>query len=95
MARQVVGKGLTLVANRTLTRAISVVAGPIGWAVSAIWTAFDLASPAYRVTVPCVIQIAYMRQKLSLNLCSECGTVALSQAKFCHECGAALNAKRQ
>jgi uncharacterized protein YaaW (UPF0174 family) len=38
-------------------------AGPIGWAISALWTGFSLASPAYRVTVPMVAQLAYMRQK--------------------------------
>ena len=46
-----------------LSRSLSVLAGPIGWALTAAWTAYDIAGPAYRVIVPAVIQIAYLRQK--------------------------------
>jgi len=28
-----------------------------------LWTLADLSNPAYRVTLPCVVQVAYMRQK--------------------------------
>ena len=62
-AKTLLGKGLTLAATGSLMRGISIFAGPIGWAITGIWAAFDLTSPAYRVTVPCVIQLAYMRQK--------------------------------
>ncbi|WP_439238526.1 DUF3944 domain-containing protein [Lonepinella sp. BR2919] len=55
------GKGLSLVANSTLTKVMSIVTGPIGWAITGIWTAFDIASAAYRVTIPAVIQVAYLR----------------------------------
>lgn len=61
IAKALLGRGLSLAANATLTRFISIFAGPIGWVIMAIWTAFDIAGPAYRVTIPCVIQIAYMR----------------------------------
>ena len=57
------GRGLTIAANAALTKWLSVLAGPIGWAVTALWTVIDIAGPAYRVTIPAVIQIAYMRQK--------------------------------
>ena len=63
VARALAGRGVTLGANAAFARGIGAFAGPIGWALTAIWTAYDLASPAYRVTVPCVVQIAYMRQK--------------------------------
>lgn len=56
------GKGLAFAANTTLTRTLSIFAGPIGWAITAIWTAIDIAGPAYRVTIPAVIQIAFLRQ---------------------------------
>jgi Ubiquinol-cytochrome C chaperone len=72
-------------------RSISAFAGPVGWAVTAIWTAFDLASPAYRVTVPCVVQLAYMRQKMKsgdIPKCKECGELLPPEKKFCAECGA-------
>ena len=61
------GKGLTLGANAALARWAAVLVGPIGWAITAIWTAFDLGSPAYRVTIPCVIHIAMLRQLVALR----------------------------
>ena len=42
-------------------RALSVLAGPIGWVIGGAWTAFDIASPATRVTIPCVVHIAAIR----------------------------------
>lgn len=64
VAKSLLGRGLTLAGNATLTRGLSVVLGPIGWIITGLWTLFDIASPAYRVTIPCVIQVAYMRLKL-------------------------------
>ena len=63
VARALLGRGLSFAANAALTRWIGVFAGPIGWAVTIAWTALDIAGPAYRVTIPSVIQIAYMRAK--------------------------------
>jgi len=90
VARAIVGRGLALGANSALTRGISVFAGPIGWALTAIWTAYDLASPAYRVTVPCVVQIAYMRQKAQMQECPKCHSQQVAGSKFCSECGQRL-----
>jgi uncharacterized protein YaaW (UPF0174 family) len=42
-------------------RAIFAILGPIGWVISGIFVAFDVASPAYRVTIPCVALIAKLR----------------------------------
>jgi len=61
--KAMIGRGLTLAGNATLTRTIGILAGPIGWAVTGAWTAIDIASAAYRVTIPAVIQIAALRQK--------------------------------
>lgn len=63
IARALLGRGLSLAANAALVRWLSIFAGPVGWAITAAWTALDLAGPAYRVTIPAVIQIAYMRAK--------------------------------
>jgi uncharacterized protein YaaW (UPF0174 family) len=63
VAKAVLGRGLSLGANAALTRLLGIFAGPIGWAISGIWTAVDLAGPAYRVTIPCVCHIALLRQK--------------------------------
>jgi len=65
VAQSIAGRGLAAVgANVVGGRAIAALAGPIGWVLTAIWTLYDLASPAFRVTVPCVVQIAYMRSKV-------------------------------
>ena len=61
VAKQVLGRGLSLAANAGLTRAIGIFAGPIGWAIMGLWTALDLAGAAYRVTTPAVIQVAFLR----------------------------------
>lgn len=66
VARAITGKGLSFAANRTLVKSMSILTGPIGWTITGIWTAIDIASPAYRVTIPAVIQVAYLR-KLSQN----------------------------
>ena len=65
VCRTLLGRSLSFAANATLTRWLSVFAGPIGWAITTIWTAIDIAGPAYRVTIPAVIQIAYMRTKIN------------------------------
>lgn len=87
VARQLIGRGLAFGATAPFMSGMSVLAGPIGWVVTAIWTAFDLTSPGYRVTVPCVIQIAYMRKKWQSVACSACGALNGSETKFCPECG--------
>ena len=51
----------TLVAKFAGGRAFAILAGPIGWALSLGWVAFDIAGPAYRVMIPCAITIAYLR----------------------------------
>ena len=61
-----IGRGLSFGGNILLTRTAAILVGPIGWIVTGLWTAFDIAGTAYRVTIPAVIQIAYLR-KLSEN----------------------------
>lgn len=94
IARAVLGRGLPLAANVMLTRTMGLMLGPVGWVLTGIWTMADLGSPAYRVTVPCVVQIAYMRQKAILarttTACPTCNTETKKGAKFCSECGTSL-----
>jgi uncharacterized protein YaaW (UPF0174 family) len=85
-AKALLGKGLAFGATGGLMKGISVFSGPIGWAITGVWTAFDLASPAYRVTVPCVIQLAYMRQKQLISVCTNCKAPVTNDMKFCSEC---------
>lgn len=42
-------------------RAFAILAGPIGWVISGLWAAYDIAGPAFRVIIPCTITIAYLR----------------------------------
>ena len=58
-----IGRGLSLAGNALLVRTMAVLTGPIGWIITGIWTAIDIAGPAYRVTIPAVIQVAYLRKK--------------------------------
>lgn len=71
VSKALLGRGLAMASNAALTRWLSIFAGPIGWSVTAIWTAIDIAGPAYRVTIPSVIQIAYMRAKMNYESVSE------------------------
>ncbi|WP_031597664.1 YaaW family protein [Ferrovum myxofaciens] len=97
LARQIIGRGLTFGANAALMEGLSVLVGPVGWAVMALWLAADLAGPAYRVTVPCVIQIAYLRQTIAIKNFKICPQGHLQKdpnAKFCSTCGAPIGAPR-
>lgn len=67
VAKAVLGRGLSLAANAALARAMSIFAGPIGLAVTALWTLIDIAGPAYRVTIPCTIIIAAMRKEHNMR----------------------------
>jgi uncharacterized protein YaaW (UPF0174 family) len=35
----------------------------IGWVITGLWTAIDIAGAAYRITIPAVIHVAALRQK--------------------------------
>lgn len=63
IAKFLLGSGLSLAANATLTKALSIFAGPIGWVISSLWMTIDIAGPSYQTTIPCVIQTAMLRQK--------------------------------
>ena len=62
VAKAILGRGISFAGNIYLTRVLAVLAGPIGWAITAVWTAFDFASQAYRVTIPACIYIAALRK---------------------------------
>ncbi len=62
IAKALLGHGLKFATNATLTKTLSIFAGPIGWIITGLWTAIDIAGPAYRVTIPTTIQVAYLRQ---------------------------------
>lgn len=63
VANQIVGSAVAAGAMAVAGRPLVALAGPVGIAVGGLWTLAGLSSPAYRVTLPCVVQIAYMRMK--------------------------------
>lgn len=66
IAVQFLGRGaLSYFANIGLGRAIAIFAGPVGWIISAVLGALFVSGPAYRVTIPCVLHIAMLREKYS------------------------------
>lgn len=64
VAKMLIGRGLSVAANAGLNRTIAAFAGPIGWVLMSLWTLIAIAGPAYRITIPCVIQVAFLRAKM-------------------------------
>lgn len=67
IAKMIMGKGLQLAANAGLVRAVGILAGPIGLIITGLLTVPAITGPAFRVTLPAVIQIAAIRQQLENN----------------------------
>jgi uncharacterized protein YaaW (UPF0174 family) len=87
--RALLGRGLGMGLGSAAGGAALV--APVAVALSVIWGLYGLTSPAYRVTVPCVIHVAYMRRKrLYGNACGQCGSVPVAGARFCSNCGTPL-----
>lgn len=61
------GIAISTVPGIALSRLSAVMLGPIGLILTSLYCAIDFAGPAYRVTIPAVIQIAYIRQKITFN----------------------------
>ncbi len=53
---------IALVAGGGVLRGLAILGGPIGLAITTILTVPAISGAAYRVTIPSVIQIAYMRR---------------------------------
>lgn len=68
-ANAVLGTNIALLAGAAATigasRLIGAIAGPIGLAMTTIFTLPMISGPAYRVTLPAVIQVAAIRQQLA------------------------------
>lgn len=63
----ILGQGLSLAVNASIARGLSVLVGPIGIILTALWSVYDIAGPAYRVIIPCTILIAAYRKMDSSN----------------------------
>jgi uncharacterized protein YaaW (UPF0174 family) len=62
VSRAILGRGIALAGNATLLKTASLLSGPVGWALTGAWTVADIAGPAYRVTIPAVLQVALLRK---------------------------------
>ncbi|MET5963514.1 hypothetical protein WIA93_21950 [Citrobacter amalonaticus] len=65
LAQTTAGKVLPLIAGLGIWRVLGVLTGPVGLAITGLYTAYDISNPAFRVTLPCVVQIAWIRLKNS------------------------------
>ena len=54
-------RGVATAGIETASRAVGGALGPIGWIALGAWTVYDITAPAYRVCIPAVLQVAYMR----------------------------------
>ena len=63
LGRILLGRGIMMAGMGIISRGVSIMCGPRGWIILGGWTAWNMMEPAYRVTVPAVIQVAYMRVK--------------------------------
>ncbi len=63
IAKFILGRGLSFAANASLTKIMSIFAGPLGWVISSLLTLIDIAGHSYKTTIPCVIHVAMLRQK--------------------------------
>ncbi len=63
LGANLLGAGAVLGAELLMGRLAGLALGPIGVALGAGLAGYSLASPAFRITLPCVVQIAYIRQK--------------------------------
>lgn len=67
IVRAITGTGLRFASNAALVKVMSILAGPVGWIATGAWTAYDIAGPAYRVTVPFVIEVVLLRNLYKAN----------------------------
>ncbi len=64
VSKQLLGHGLSMAANAGLMRGVAAFSGPVGLLITALLTISAISGAAYSVTIPAVIHIAYMRQKM-------------------------------
>lgn len=67
MAQALLGHGLGFTTNWMLVKGVSLLAGLPGLAFAALLATNMMAGPAYRVTIPCVVQVALIRETLQIQ----------------------------
>mgnify|MGYP002588094421 CR=1 FL=1 len=61
ITKALLGCGLSFFGANVICKTLGLLGGPIGWVATIGWSMIDLASPAYRVTIPAVLQVSCMR----------------------------------
>lgn len=64
----IAGRGAAKAGVGVVERVLGVVTGPVGWVALTAWTMWDLATPAMRVCIPAVVQVAIMRMESTPRL---------------------------
>ena len=64
LSKQAAQKGALMLFGRVLAPRVLVFAVPVLNALAILWTFYDIAGPAYRVTIPFVMTVALLRSKL-------------------------------
>jgi len=67
MAQALLGHGLGFTTNGMLVKGVSLLAGLPGLAFASLLATNMMAGPAYRVTIPCVVQVALIRKTLQIQ----------------------------
>lgn len=55
------GRTLPIVANKAVIPTVGILSGPIGLAITTLLTVLSFSGPAYRVTIPAVFEVIYLR----------------------------------
>lgn len=64
VARQLLVRlGIKSAAKLASGRLLTLLAGPLGWVLGAIWAVIDVSGPAYSITVPGVMLVAMIRTR--------------------------------
>ena len=63
ISKILIGRGIMYTGIGVFSRGIGILFGPISWVLIGGWMVWDILGPAYRVTIPAVVQVAYMRVK--------------------------------
>ncbi|HEI2545066.1 TPA: hypothetical protein SI553_000530 [Escherichia coli] len=84
LAQIATGKTLPLIAGLGIGRVLGVLTGPVGLALTGLYTAYDISNPAFRITLPCVVQIAWIRLKNSRHhrLSESVSSTTISTANY-------------
>ncbi len=91
VVKAAIGRGLAFAANTALTRVLGVAIGPVGWVATGLWTVVSLGDPAYKITIPSVIYVAWLRVSQRAVQCEKCGAMLDNSVTFCPECGTKMH----